>query len=233
MENNNVCRRKPLSLAVVFATASIITITSCAPPKPPIIGMVKSAPSSDRSFRGTSAAPLSLPENAGDVVTKYLAIKGYSAEVLNNTYVDDEFTVPATGKTYRRLKQTHNGKKIVGTAAHASLDASGALLSLSENIFKPQEIKAATIGVDEAFAIALRKQAPNFEGVAPKVDRVDGNTTYYTVVAPDFPEASKVTAVYVPLVDGTLVEGFEVTIWGPDSTLARTIVGQTGKICVV
>lgn len=116
------------------------------------------------------------------------------------------------GAKHLLMEQTLNGRTVYGAYVKASVDAQGRLTSIIDHSVANGPVAKTSLGANDALSAAL---AHRFGGAA----------------APAFHRDPIVTAVVVPMRDGSLEEGFLVETWEQQSNdLWHTVIGRTGAV---
>ena len=138
----------------------------------------------------------------------YLAGHGVGRATADSLRGKESWTVK--GITYLRLEQYAGGMRVVDSDIKAALDKQGRLISVVENASKVGTPAAARVTAAQARAAA--------------VDSIYGGR------AVSYLQAPSVERVAVPMSDGSLAEGFEVTTWDTDNQLRETVVDGSGAV---
>jgi extracellular elastinolytic metalloproteinase len=133
------------------------------------------------------------------------------------------------GVTHVRLEQQVAGLAVHGAYAKAAVDAQGRLVHLVDNLAKAGPLQAARVDAAAALRAAMATVHPGRAVDARATGQAGATTTFAT--SRFFHRAPEVTAVAVPLSDGTLQRGFLVETWTRlGNQLHHTLVGGDGRV---
>ena len=135
------------------------------------------------------------------------------------------------GARHLRFEQTVDGLPVYGAYAKAAFDRSGAMVNLIDQLapVPTAALAPARIGADQALRAALARLHPDASADL-RVAAARGTTTTF-VGGAFFHESPTVTAVAVPLSDGSMTRGWLVETWTQRSNLLHhTLVGGDGSI---
>jgi extracellular elastinolytic metalloproteinase len=163
----------------------------------------------------------------GQVVRDYLQGTGSSKATADSL----RSTGPAwmsRGVTHVRMAQYVAGLRVYNAEAKASLDKSGRLISLIENVVTSSTPVAATVSSADALRAAAASLYPG-KSVSTAVSKTAGNTTTYSVQG--FKSAPTVERVAIPTRGGGLEADYAVTTWTAGTNrLNETLVSGDGAI---
>ena len=155
---------------------------------------------------GRSDAGLTPPSSAAaaDVVRGYLKRPDRALAVTRENR-------GGQGVTHLLMEQSIGGRTVYGAYVKAAVDAQGRLTSIIDASVAPGAVAKTSLTANDARAAAL---AFRFGGSVPALYR-----------------DPVVTAVVVPLSDGTLAEGFVVETWTRESNdLWHTVIDSDGAV---
>ena len=172
------------------------------------------------------ASPTAAPESA---VAAYLRSRGRSAAVLASLRTDTGATKTVRGLTHVQVQQEVDGLAVHGAYVKATLNARGELVHVVEKLAEVSPPAPAAIDALGALRNVLAQLHPG-EGGSLRSLGAQGQTARYDGGA-YFHEAPSVTAVAIPLADGSLARGWLVETWSEKSNqLDHTLVGGDGRI---
>jgi len=186
-----------------------------------------------RVARGTAAAALlrGNPADLPGIVAEYLRGAGHSDATVASIVLTARDTNARTGVTYLRFTQRVGGLDVYGTYVRASLDASGALTSVIENLVASRAVPPGDLQGGEGRALAIGLQAVHGGAAAPPgLLRQQGNTSVFARSA-FFHREPTVTRVAVPAGANGLRIGYLVETWSEQGNrLHHTLVGGDGAV---
>lgn len=179
-----------------------------------------------RTLTARSANP------AGQIVRGFLRANGHSDETLNTLRPGKENHVARTGLTHLQYEQEVAGLKVYGTYVKASINNSGELINLIENLApaSPAGVVSAGINARAALTAVLRNYYPGLNRSYQEAE-TSGQTTYFQN-DDFFSTRPAVTVVAVPMASGALHQGFLVETWDRNNILRHTVVSGNGRILV-
>jgi extracellular elastinolytic metalloproteinase len=213
-----------LSMATTLALAVQASAQGAVPFSPPEV----------RISRGTSGRALTLSSRDAviDVVRGYLRTQGHSESTLDSLTMVSEGKSAKTGVTHARFVQRVQGLDVYGVYVKASVDASGALTNIIENLVPVRAFDKLAGGDEPALAAALRHL---YRGnvAAPGLSQRQGNRAVFNRT-PFFYRGPLVTRVAVPYGAAQLRAGFVVETWSAaDNLLHQTLVGADNGVIAV
>lgn len=135
------------------------------------------------------------------------------------------------GMNHLRFEQTVDGLAVYGAYAKAAFDRNGGLVQVIDHLAKVPAGSLAAAKVDAAAALraALARHYPGIKGDFPALSSAAGKTLFDGGAF--FDEAPSVTAVAVPMSDGSLTRGWLVETWAArNNMLHHTLVGGDGRV---
>ncbi len=213
-----------LSIAGVLSLTSAALAQGAAPFSPPDVRIARG--SADKALTGTSRA------TAIDIVRSYLRAQGHSQATVESLALVSEGRSPRTGVTHARFVQRVEGLDVYGVYVKASVDASGQLTSIIENLVPVRSFNKLAGGDEPALAAALRHL---YRGAvaAPGLSQREGNRAVFNRT-PFFYRGPRVTRVAVPYGAAQLRAGFVVETWSAaDNLLHETLVGADNSVIAV
>ena len=212
----------------LFALTAIVAALSVSP------AISQNATGLDRRpaqvTRGEPGRPLfAMPGAApSDITAGYLRSRGRSDAMLA-TLRTKRSDVAANGVTHLRLEQEVDGLAVHGAYVKAAVNARGELVHVVDRLapvtaLKPNRIDAL-VALQAAMTQVHPAQAVNFRrgGVQGNVITFDGG--------PFFHSAPAVTAVAIPMDDGSLARGWLVETWTAQKNLLHyTLVDGDGRV---
>ena len=115
------------------------------------------------------------------------------------------------GVTHLLMEQSIDGRPVYGAYVKAAVDAQGRLTSVIDNTVARGPVARTSLGANDALAAALAHR--------------------YGASVPELYRAPVVTAVVVPVADGSLEEGFLVETWEKkDNILWHTVIDARGDV---
>lgn len=180
--------------------------------------------------RAATGLPLTAASRAAPavVVTGYLRSRGRSDAVLASLKLARS-SAGAHGVTHVRLEQVVGGLAVHGAYAKAAVNARGELVHLIDNLAPVSTPRAARIDAPAALRAAMAQVHPT-HAISFRSTGAQGNTTLFDG-GTFFLRAPEVTAVAVPMSDGTLARGWLVETWARRGNLLHhTLVGGDGRV---
>ncbi len=223
-----------MSLKVfVCALSTLATMLSFASQAAAQAAVPFSAPEV-RIARATAAKALTGTSRAAtiDIVRGYLRAQGHSQASLDSLTLVSEGRSERTGVTHARFVQRVQGLDLYGVYVKASVDASGQLTSIIENLVPVRSFEKLAGGDEAALAAALRHL---YRGTvaAPGLSQREGNRAVFNRTA-FFYRGPRVTRVAVPYGAAQLRVGFVVETWSAaDNLLHETLVGADNSVIAV
>ena len=213
-----------LSTATALSLAVQASAQGAAPFSPPEV----------RISRGTPGGALTVSARAAaiDVVRGYLRTQGHSESTLDSLTLVSEGRSATTGVTHARFAQRVQGLDVHGVYVKASVDASGALTNIIENLVPVRPFDKLAGGDEPALAAALRHL---YRGnvAAPGLSQRQGTLAVFNRT-PFFYRGPRVTRVAVPYGVAQLRAGFVVETWSAaDNLLHETLVGADNSVIAV
>lgn len=194
----------------------------------------QAAPDLDRSpaqvMRAESGRPLAV---AGQVapeasVRQFLRSQGRADAVLASLRVARRGG-GANGLTHLRLEQAVAGLAVHGAYVKAAFNARGELVHLIDKSVAISTPSSSRVDAKQALVAAMARVHPRLAasfrniGIAGATTRFDGGAVFH--------RAPEVTAVVVPMSDGTLARGWLVETWTEkDNLLHHTLIGGDGRV---
>ena len=215
----------------IFSAASLAALTSLTAMS---VVDAQSQTGLDRSearvTRARAGQPLTNPSSAAPdaIVTGYLRSRGRAQSVIGSLRTVD-LNEGANGVRHLRLKQEIDGIEVHGAYVKASVNARGELVNVVERLAAASSPAASRIDARGAHEAAMTRLHPGVNA-AFRAAGSEGNSTRFEGGA-FFYEAPQVTAVLLPLADGSLARGWRVETWTARSNqLHHTIVDGDGRI---
>ena len=213
-----------LSTATALSLAVQASAQGAAPFSPPEV----------RISRGTPGGALTVSARAAaiDVVRGYLRTQGHSESTLDSLTLISKGRSATTGVTHARFAQRVQGLDVYGVYVKASVDASGALTNIIENLVPVRPFDKLAGGDEPALAAALRHL---YRGnvAAPGLSQRQGTLAVFNRT-PFFYRGPRVTRVAVPYGAAQLRAGFVVETWSAaDNLLHETLVGADNSVIAV
>jgi hypothetical protein len=209
------------AMATVFMSASV-GAESAAP------GLDRRPASIDRAAPGVPLAAASRADSKS-VVSSYLQARGRSADVLASLRVTRD-GVAGNGYTQVRMEQQIEGLTVHGAYLKAAINAQGELVQVIDRLVDVSLVRPSRIDAEQALVAAMKSVHPAEAAAAYAASGASGNTTRFAGGA-FFYRDPAVTAVVVPLDNGTLVRGWLVETWsGAANQLHHTVVDGDGRV---
>ena len=208
-----------LSIAGVLSLTSAAFAQGAAPFSAPDVRIA-------RSSSGTALTPTSRAATI-EIVRGYLRAQGHGQATVDSLALVSEGRSPRTGVTHARFVQRVQGLDVYGVYVKASVDASGQLTSIIENLVPVRSLDTLVGRENLALASALRHL---YRGAVapPGLSKREGNTAIFDRT-PFFYRGPRVTQVAVPFGAGLLRAGYVVETWSADGNLLHhTLVGGDG-----
>ena len=175
--------------------------------------------------RALSAASRAAPAS---IVAGFLRGRGRSDAVLASLAITRDSAGPQ-GVTHLRMEQTVAGLAVHGAYLKASVNARGELVHVIDNLAPVSAPSAARIDALAALKAAMAQVHPA-QAVQWRAAGVQGNTAVFQGGA-FFHQAPQVTAVAIPMSDGSLARGWLVETWTRQGNqLHHTLVGGDGRV---
>jgi hypothetical protein len=213
-----------LSTAAVLALTSTALAQGAAPFSTPEVRIARATLS--QALTGTSRAATS------DIVRGYLRAQGHSQATLDSLALVSEGRSSRTGVTHARFVQRVQGLDVYGVYVKASVDVSGQLTSIIENLVPVRSLDKPAGGEEAALASALRHLYGGAVAPPGLIQR-EGNRAVFARSA-FFYRGPRVTRVAVPFGTAQLRVGFVVETWSAqDNLLHETLVGSDHSIIAV
>jgi hypothetical protein len=174
--------------------------------------------------------PLTAASNAAPdaIIVGYLSSRGHTAAEIATLQVD-KVTTTARGMTHVVMRQEIDGLEVLGAYIKATLNADGELVQVIDGLATMSLVQPSRIDAAQALAVTLATLYPG-QTTIPNAIRRQGNATTFAG-GPLFYQNPVVTAVVLPLDDGTLVRGWLVETWSDASNqLHYTAVAGDGRI---
>ena len=210
-----------LSTAAVLALTSTALAQGAAAFSAPEVRIARS--SSGKALTGTSRAATI------DIVRGYLRAQGHSQATLNSLALVSEGRSSRTGVTHARFVQRVQGLDVYGVYVKASVDVSGQLTSIIENLVPVRSLDKPAGGEEAALASALRHLYGGAVAPPGLIQR-EGNRAVFARSA-FFYRGPRVTSVAVPFGATQLRGGFVVETWSAqDNLLHETLVGGDNSV---
>ena len=186
-----------------------------------------------RAARVAQAAPgqplavVAANDTPASAVGAYLRSRGRSDAVLAS--LRGGSATSARGLTRVRWQQEVDGLAVHGAYVKATLNARGEMVHLIEKLADVSSPAPSRIDATSALGAALAQLHPG-EGTSLRRLDSQGQTTRFDAGS-FFHSAPSVTAVAIPLADGTLARGWLVETWSERSNqLNHTLVGGDGRV---
>jgi hypothetical protein len=169
----------------------------------------------------------------GQAITEALAARGRSADALAGLRETQRKT-SLRGVTHVRMEATAGGLPVYGAYAKAAFNARGEMVHLIDHLGDHAArggpaVAAARVSADAALRTAMATLHPGTplalrsQGVQGLTETFDGGRFFH--------QAPRVSAVAVPLADGTLSQGWLVETWSRrGNQLHHTLVGGDGRV---
>jgi extracellular elastinolytic metalloproteinase len=213
-----------LSTAAVLALTSTALAEGAAPFSAPEVRIARAT--SSKGLTGTSRAATI------DIVRGYLRAQGHSQATLDSLALVSEGRSSRTGVTHARFVQRVQGLDVYGVYVKASVDVSGQLTSIIENLVPVRSLDKPAGGEEAALASALRHLYGGAVAPPGLIQR-EGNRAVFARSA-FFYRGPRVTSVAVPFGAAQLRVGFVVETWSAqDNLLHETLVGGDNSVIAV
>lgn len=183
-----------------------------------------------RITRAADGVPLTAASKAApqSVVAGYLQGRGRSADVLASLRVSGSSTSDR-GVTHLRFEQQVGGLIVYGAYAKAAINGNGELVHMIDGLVDVSLVQPTRIDASQALNAALAKLYPSEAGQV-RAASAKGNTTTFSS-GTFFYRNPTVTAVVLPLDNGTLARGWVVETWTADRNLLHyTVVSGEGQV---
>jgi hypothetical protein len=176
---------------------------------------------------GQALAVAAAKEAPDSAVAGYLRSRGRSDAVLAS--LRSASTTSARGLTHVRVQQEVDGLAVHGAYLKATLNARGEMVHVIEKLADVSTPAASRIDALGALRTALAQLHPG-EGATVRQLDSQGQTTRFDGGS-FFHSAPSVTAVAVPMADGSLARGWLVETWSEKTNqLNHTLVGGDGRV---
>jgi extracellular elastinolytic metalloproteinase len=221
-------RSRSISVFTLSAVAALCMAAGTAAAQAP--GLDRSAPQVTRAEAGR---PLTAASKAApaEVVAGFLRNRGRSAAVLASLRTTRS-SLGAHGVTHLRMEQVVDGLAVHGAYAKAAVNARGELVQVVDRLVEVSPPSASRVDAATALRSAMARVHPS-EAVAFRPAGAQGNTAVFEG-GTFFHTAPTVTAVAIPLGNGTLERGWLVQTWTEKSNqLHHTLVGADGRVLEV
>jgi hypothetical protein len=180
--------------------------------------------------RSEAGHPLTPASQAGPeaIVGSYLTNRGRSSEdvaSLRTTGVN----AGANGVTHVRMEQQVDGVSVYGAYVKAAINSKGELVSFIDRVYDVTKVRPSRIDESQALTATMARLYPS-EAAMFRAASARGNTTSYDG-GPFFYGEPTVTAVALPMEDGSLQRGWLVQTWTAKSNeLYHTVVDGNGRV---
>jgi extracellular elastinolytic metalloproteinase len=190
-------------------------------------GLDRSAPHVSRSESGRALTAASKAP-ATDVVSGFLRQRGRSGAVLGSLRAT-RGSAGAHGVTHVRMEQVVDGLAVHGAYVKAAVNGRGELVQVIDRLVEVSALVPSRIDARAALQAAMARVHPS-EAVSFRATGAQGNTASFDGGA-FFHTAPTVTAVAIPLANGTLERGWLVQTWTEKTNqLHHTLVGGDGRV---
>ena len=216
----------------LFALSAIVAAALSAGPV-----LAQSATGLDRSVaqvqRSEAGRSLTTPSNASpaEIAAGYLRSRGRADAVLASLR-SARSGAGAHGVTHLRMEQVVDGLTVHGAYLKAAVNNRGELVQVIDRLAAVSTPAPARIDAATALRSAMTQlhpaQAASFRQTGAQGNAVvfDGGAFFHT--------APTVTAVAIPMSDGTLMRGWLVQTWTQKTNqLHQTLVGGDGRVLEV
>jgi len=217
--------RTTTSAALVAAIATVLAASAV---------QAQSAVGLDRSQARIARADAGMPLTAASkaapqaILNGYLQANGRGADVLASLRVGTGNVSPH-GVTHVRMEQQIDGLTVHGAYAKAAVNAKGELVQVIDHLAAVSLVQPSRIDAGQALAAVMKRLYPS-QAAAYRAAAVKGNTTEYAGGA-FFHRGPSVTAVVLPLENGSLARGWVVETWtAKDNQLHYTVVDGNGQV---
>jgi extracellular elastinolytic metalloproteinase len=183
-----------------------------------------------RVTRAESGRPLTPASREAPeaIVSGYLRSRGRSSEVLTSLRVKGA-NAGANGVTHVRMEQEIDGFTVHGAYLKAAVNSNGELIHLIDRLYNVRSVRPSRIDAPQALRAAMAQIYPS-ESATFRLSDVRGNTSSFEGGRFFYNEPT-VTAVALPLEDGTLARGWMVQTWTAKSNeLYHTVVDGSGRV---
>jgi extracellular elastinolytic metalloproteinase len=219
-------RSRRLSLFTLSAVSALLMSAGLAMAQAP--GLDRSAP---RVSRAEAGRPLTAASRAApaEIVIGFLRNRGRSAGVLASLRTTRS-SLGAHGVTHLRMEQVVDGLVVHGAYVKAAVNARGELVQVLDRLVEVTAAPAASrIDAAAALRAAMARVHPS-ESIVFRPAGAQGDSTAFEG-GTFFHAAPTVTAVAIPLANGTLERGWLVQTWTEKSNqLHHTLVGADGRV---
>ncbi len=217
--------RTTTSAALVAAIATVLAASAV---------QAQSAVGLDRSQARLARADAGMPLTAASkaapqaILNGYLQANGRGADVLASLRVGTSNVSPH-GVTHVRMEQQIDGLTVHGAYAKAAVNGKGELVQVIDRLAAVSLVQPSRIDAGQALAAVMKKLHPS-QAAAYRAAGLKGNTTEYAGGA-FFHRGPSVTAVVLPLENGSLARGWVVETWtAKDNQLHYTVVDGNGQV---
>ena len=212
--------------------ALLIAALCCWQPAQAQGGLATYAPGRADVVAASPGRPLAVAGAASQerAVADVLRARGRADATLSTVHLADQRAGRA-GARHLRFEQTVDGLTVYGAYAKAAFDRSGALVQLIDHLapVPTAALAPARIGAQQALRIALDRLHPGAAADLTVTATQGAATTF--VGGSFFHESPTVTAVAVPLSDGSMARGWLVETWSQRTNLLHdTLVGGDGRV---
>lgn len=183
--------------------------------------------------RSEAGRPLTIASKAApaEIVTNFLRDRGRSNMVLASLRTTRS-SVGAHGVTHVQMEQVVHGLTVYGAYLKAAVNSRGELVQVIDRLVEVSVPGPSRVDAAAALRAAMARVHPA-EAIAFRSADAQGNTASFDGGA-FFHTAPTVTAVAVPLSNGTLERGWLVQTWAEKSNqLHHTLVGGDGRVLEV
>jgi len=164
-----------------------------------------------------------------EVVGRYLRSHGRSSEKMLTTLRVKGANLGAKGVTHVRMEQEVDGLTVHGAYLKAAVNSNGELVNLIDRLYEVKSVSPSRIDAPQALAAAMAHLYPS-EAATFRAAGVRDNTASFAGGRFFYNEPT-VTAVALPMEDGTLSRGWLVQTWtAKTNELNHTVVDATGRV---
>ena len=181
--------------------------------------------------RGETGRPLTRASRGApdEIAAGYIRSRGGSSDALMGSLRTERTSPGANGVTHVRMEQEVDGLKVHGAYVKAAVNANGELVHLIDRLYEVRSVRPNRIDAPEALSAAMAHLYP-VESAMFRVSGIRGNTTSFDG-GPFFYGEPAVTAVALPMADGTLARGWLVQTWtAKTNELFHTVVDGVGRV---
>ena len=168
--------------------------------------------------------------SARAAVDTFLRGQGRSAAALASLQLRSE-SRDAAGLTQLKLSQSFDGLPVYGAYVKASVNSSGELVHLIDQLVEPRgQAARSTITADGAMAAAASRRFPG-ERLSFRLVSDSNGTARFSSGNTYFHQDPTATRVLVPLEGGALQTGWLVETWTTQANqLWHTVIGNGGRV---